>query len=144
MQICKRHFRVAVFLLIVALSLPGFSVYSNAPAEQQSGVVEIIIRNSTFQFQGGVLRPNESATIVLRNQDKIQHGFISPLLEELDVRVETEDGTTFGKGIKGVHVNPGKTVQFNFIPTRPGKFSFQCDLHPGMKGELLLLSVGAT
>jgi plastocyanin len=134
---------MAVYLLIIGSSLSIFFLYAIAPAEQQSGKVEIVIRNSTYEFQGGTLRPDESSTIVLRNLDAIEHGFTSTLLEELNVRVETGGVTTFGKGIKGVHINAGQTVLFRFIPTRPGKFSFQCDLHPSMKGELLVLSVGA-
>jgi plastocyanin len=32
-------------------------------------------------------------------------------------------------------------VRISFLPNRPGKFSFRCDLHPNMKGELLILSI---
>jgi hypothetical protein len=81
-------------------------------------------------------------TIVLRNQDKIKHGFTSSLLEEIEVQVESGGVTTYGKGIKGIYIGPGETLQIHLLPNRPGKFSFRCDIHPDMKGELLLLSVG--
>lgn len=118
------------------------SIGPSVVAAPENSKVEIVIRNSTFEFQGGMLRPNEPGTIVLRNQDKIQHGFASPVLEELDVRVESGGVTTYGKGIKGVYINPGETLQIHFIPNRPGRFPFHCDIHPTMKGELLVLSVG--
>jgi plastocyanin len=41
-----------------------------------------------------------------------------------------------------VHVQPGKTLSIQLIPSGPGQYRFECDIHPGMKGELLLLSVG--
>jgi len=139
----QRHFSFLVFLLIGASPVFSSSLDSPVPTQEQSGKVEIVIRNSTYEVQGGILRPNEASTIVLRNLDKIQHGFNSSLLAELDLQVETDGATVYGKGIKGVHINPGGTVRLHFIPTQPGRFSFQCDLHPSMKGELLLLSVGA-
>jgi len=100
-----------------------------------------VIRNYTFEFQGGALRPNEPGTIVLKNSDKVQHGFTSPFLAEQDVQVEAAAGTTYGKGIRGVYINPGETLKIHFTPNRPGSFQFRCDLHTNMKGELLFLSV---
>jgi len=103
--------------------------------------VEIVIRNYTFEFQGGALRPSEPGIIVLKNMDKVQHGFTSPFLREQDVQVESAAGIAYGKGIGGVYINPGETLRIHFMPNRPGSFQFRCDLHPNMKGELLLLSI---
>ena len=141
MRSYQQHYSFLVFLLIGAFPAFSSSLDSPLPTQDQSGKVEVIIRNSTYEVQGGVLRPNEAATIVLRNLDKIQHGFSSSLLTEVDLQVETDSATVYGKGINGVHINPGGTVRLHFIPTRPGKFSFHCDLHPSMKGELFILSV---
>jgi len=141
----KQHVWALIFIGIVCL--PSFflsTVPSFLTAQDKSGKVEIVIRNSTFEFQGGILQPNEPGTIVLRNLDKVKHGFTSPLLQELDVQVEADDATTYGKGIKGIYINPGQTVQIHFISNRPGRFPFHCDIHPNMKGELLLLAIGAT
>jgi hypothetical protein len=127
--------------MIWVLIVSGFSAYSADPTEQPSGVVEIVIRNSTFEFHGGVLKPDQPAAIVIHNQDQLTHGFTSTLLADFDVKVESNGVTTMGKGIKGVHIDPGKTVRISFLPNRPGKFAFQCDIHPKMKGEFLLLSI---
>jgi hypothetical protein len=126
---------------MLVLNCSGFSAYSADPTDQPSGMVEIIIRNSTFQFQGGILKPDQAATIVIHNQDQITHGFTSTLLADLDVQVDSNGVTTLGKGIKVVHIDSGKTVRIHFLPNRPGKFPFRCDLHPNMKGELLVLSI---
>jgi Cupredoxin-like domain len=114
------------------------SAIAAAPA---GGKVEIVIRNYTFEFQGGTLRPNEPGTILLRNLDKVQHGFTSPVLAEQEVRVESSAGIAYGKGINGVYINPGETLKIHLIPNRAGSFPFRCDIHPKMKGEFLILSV---
>lgn len=125
-------------LLAFLLAFPFFS-------EAQSGErVEIVIRDSSYEFSGGILKPDVPATIVLKNMDDITHGFTSSLLGELQVRVETEAAVAFGREIEKVHVYAGKSVMIHFTPTRSGKYTFRCDLHPEMKGELLSLSVGAT
>jgi hypothetical protein len=134
--------RARFFTGVVVLSLIFLSIGSFIAAALETGKVEIIVRNFTFEFQGGALRPNEPGTILLRNLDKVQHGFTSPYLAEQDIRVESPAGITYGKGINGVYINPGETLQIRFSPNRPGSFSFRCDIHPNMKGELLLLSIG--
>lgn len=115
------------------------------PALQAQGAnqVEVTIRNSAFVVQGKPLPPGAPAVIVLRNQDQVEHGFISLFFQETDLRVEIGGSAALGKGIKGVHIAPGAEIRILFIPPRPGKFTFVCDLHPNMKGEVLLLSIGA-
>lgn len=142
MQIQQRNIRTGHFVLIAVLSLLFLAEDFSVLTALETAKVEIVIRNYTFEFQGGALRPNEPGTLVLKNLDKVQHGFTSPFLAEQDVRVEAAAGTTYGKGIRGVYINPGETLKLQFTPNRPGSFSFRCDIHPNMKGELLLMSVG--
>jgi plastocyanin len=117
------------------------------PAGQQSagaaepGRVEIVIRNSVFEVQGGAVQSGVPAVIVIKNVDRMAHGFVSLVLQEVDLRVESGGSATFGRGIKGVQVAPEGEVQIRFIPSRAGKFNFICDLHPNMKGEIAMLSV---
>lgn len=111
-------------------------------AGQESGAVSIVIRDSIFEFRATALRPNEPATITLRNEDKIQHGFTSELFETFDVRIEGHGVITYGRGIQGLYIKPGETIRILFTPVHPGQISFHCDLHPKMKGELLIISIG--
>ena len=135
------------YRMLLALWVASFFIFGDVhpPALQAQGAnrVEVVIRNSAYEVQGSALPPGAPAVLILRNLDQIEHGFISPFFQEIDVRVETGGATTFGRGIKGVHIAPGGEVQIRFIPPRPGRFTFTCDLHPKMKGEVLLLSVGA-
>ena len=141
MRNLNQYVRTGVFLLIWVLIVSGSSAYSADPTDQSSGMVEIVIRNSTFEFHGGILKPDQTAVIIIHNQDQITHGFTSTLFADFEVQVESNGVTTLGRGIKGVHIDPGKSVRISFLPNRPGKFSFRCDLHPNMKGELLILSI---
>jgi hypothetical protein len=81
--------------------------------------------------------------IVLHNADSVQHGFTSEALDGLDVRVESEGVVTYGRGIKGLYVDPGNEVALLFTPSKSGALNFRCDLHPRMKGELVVLTVSA-
>ncbi|HTN42402.1 MAG TPA: cupredoxin domain-containing protein [Nitrospiria bacterium] len=142
MRIRKRWLRTGFILFILMTAVLSFlSAGDFVLTAAETAQVDIVIRNYTFEFQGGALRPNQPGTIVLKNLDKVQHGFTSPYLREQDVQVETAGGTAYGLGISGVYINPGETLRIHFTPNRPGSFQFRCDLHPNMKGELVLLSV---
>jgi plastocyanin len=126
-------------MLVVAMVGAGLAV---AVAAQEPGKIDVTIRNSTFEFQGAVLRPNQPAVIVIKNLDKITHGFMSPLLGEQEVEIEAKGATTYGKGVRGLHINPGESVTIRFLPMKPGRYKFECDIHSNMKGEILSLSIG--
>jgi len=51
---------------------------------------------------------------------------------------------TYGKGVQGFYVNPGKTLIIPIVAERPGSLSIDCDLHEGMKGELYVPEVTTT
>lgn len=131
--------RIMFGLLAVAIVGAGLAV---AVSAQQPNSLDVTIRNYTFEFKGTVLKPNQPVVIVLKNLDKVTHGFMSPLLGEQQVEIESRGATTYGKGIKGLHINPGETVTIRFMPMKPGRYQFDCDIHPNMKGEILLLSIG--
>ena len=63
------------------------------------------------------------------------------MLIGLLVSGEDDQIATYGKGVEGFYVNPGKTLVIRFRTERPGSFPFHCDLHERMKGELYVLEV---
>jgi hypothetical protein len=133
-----RGFGVFIFIFTFFFSLVPAALSAKA---DESARVEIVIRNSAFEVKGGAVQPGVPAVIVIKNLDQMAHGFVSLVLQEVDLRVESGGSATFGRGIKGVQVAPGGETQIRFIPSRPGKFNFICDLHPNMKGEIAMLSV---
>lgn len=136
-------------MLIGGLLIPWTSTSTAGSAAdpaiaQQEQRVEIVIRTYEFQLtQPAPIRLHMPTIIILRNQDIVRHGFASPMLMQLLVQGEGEGIAAYGKGVEGFYVDPGKTLVIRFVPERPGKYSFRCDLHPKMTGELYLLEVPA-
>ncbi len=149
---CLKH-RVR---LIAGLTLTGALLLPLTPAGAPEPAVagpsvalleqrgEITIKNYDFLLSQPVpIRLHVPTVIILRNQDIVRHGFTSPMLGQMLVRGEGEGISAYGKGVEGFYVDPGKTLVIRFTPERPGKYSFHCDLHPDMKGELYLLELPA-
>ncbi len=106
--------------------------------------VEILIQDYAFVLtKPGALRPGLPTALILRNQDIVRHGFTSPAFPNLPLNAEGEGVATYGKGIEGVYVDPGKTIVLYFTPQGGANYTFRCDLHQHMKGELLTLELPA-
>lgn len=106
--------------------------------------IEIVIRDYEFlQTVPKPIRLGLPTIIILRNQDIVRHGFTSPVLSQMFVSGEGEGIAAYGKGVDGFYVDPGKTLIIRFTIERPGNYSFRCDLHPQMKGELYMFEVPA-
>ena len=118
-----------------------FSAYSADHSEQPSGLVEIVKRNSTFEFHDGILKAAQPVEIVIPNQGSMSLGFTPTLLADFDLQVESNGVATLGKRIKGTHINPWKTALISFLPNHPENFTIRGDLHPNMKGEFVHLSI---
>ena len=134
-----RFVRVIAQALVLTGLLCGIGPEALTAPEQQ---IEITIRDATFirTKTTPVLRGLPTA-IVLRNQDRVRHGFTSSLFQGTLVRGEGEGAISYGKGLEGFYLDPGKTLVIRFTTDRPGSHSFRCDLHPDMKGELFLLEI---
>lgn len=102
--------------------------------------VELAIRESGYVQTSPIrpLRVGVSTVLVIRNQDIERHGFASPMLAGHMVRAEGEGIASYGKGMEGFYVDPGKTLVIRFPLESKGGLTFHCDLHPQMKGELFL------
>jgi cupredoxin-like protein len=104
--------------------------------------IEIVIQDRTFFLaKGGPLQVGTPIEIVLQNRDDVRHGFSSASLSGLLVSGEDDQIVTYGKGVEGFYVNPGKTLIIRIDAKRPGSIPFHCDLHEHMKGELYVLEV---
>ncbi len=104
--------------------------------------IEIVIEDRTFFLaKGGPIEVGSPIEIVVENRDTVRHGFTSPMLFGLLVSGEDDQIVTYGKGVEGFYVNPGKTLVIRFTAERSGSFPFHCDLHERMRGELYVLEV---
>ena len=129
-----------VLILVVLSVILGLSTsMAQLPADQR---VDIVIRDNAFEvMRPAPVRPGLATVIIVRNQDIVRHGFASQMLMGMLVHGEGEGVATYGKGVEGFYIDPGKTLVIRFINDRPGKYTFRCDLHPNMKGELYALEV---
>ena len=141
MKTLWRYFPILVFSLLLSFVLVICTPSPSLLSARDTTRVEIIIHDYTYEYNGAIFRPDVPSTIVLINEDNVRHGFTSSFLKEIPVKVESKGVVTYGTGIKGVYIDPGETILIHVIPNRPGSFSFRCDIHPSMKGEILLLSV---
>ena len=137
------HIVLFVSGLLVAMSLIGARTDSPTSLAQEQRV-ELLIRDSEFiRTQPVTIRMGMPLVIILRNQDIIRHGFTSPILTGLRVQGEGEGVVAYGKGVDGFYLDANKTLVIRFIPEKPGTYSFRCDLHPQMKGELYTMEIPA-
>jgi len=140
-----RCVNMSLFLHLVFISVALTSFGIDAQSETltaQEQRIELIIRDYAFLLtQPAPLRPRMPTVVILRNQDIVRHGFTSSMLVGLLVHAEGEGIASYGKGVEGFYLDPGKTLVIRLTTEHPGSYSFRCDLHPQMKGELFLLEV---
>jgi plastocyanin len=132
-------------LVLVSVVLTSFGIDAQSETlTAQEQRIEIIIRDYTFMLtQPAPVRLHTSTAIILRNQDIVRHGFTSPMMAQLLLHGEGEGIAAYGKGVEGYNVDPGKTLVIRFTTERTGSYTFRCDLHPTMKGELYLFEIPA-
>ena len=134
--------QVSVITLLLATVAAGAGDASSQPQAIQQQRIEIVIQDKTFLLSSAVpIQVGQRIELIVRNQDHVRHGFASASLLGLLVSGEDDQIVTYGKGVEGFYVNPGKTLIIRFDAERPGSISFHCDLHAHMKGELYVLEV---
>ncbi|MEX5217343.1 MAG: hypothetical protein NW701_05905 [Nitrospira sp.] len=143
-------FRVRLPSIIIGLLLsvfypsahqPGDGALAGIPDEQR---LEVLIRNYDFEVvHRSPVTLGGDTVIILRNHDIVRHGFTSPALPQLFLRVDGEGIGSYGKGTEGLYIDPGKTLVIRLVVEHSGRLVFHCDLHPEMKGELFLLDIPA-
>lgn len=139
-----RPFRtIVIALALLSTAWASGSVGAASPIQTaQEQRIEIIIRDYTFLLvKPATVRRGVPTVIILRSEDIVRHGFTSPMLAGLPLHGEGEGVASYGKGIEGFYVDPWKTLVIRFTSDRPGTYSFRCDLHPTMTGEVYLLEV---
>lgn len=120
-----------------------FALAAPAAMAQEEARIDITIRDSTFVLDRPVAsQPGIPTAIIIRNQDIIRHGFTSSIFQGQMVRAEGEGIAAYGRSMEGFYVAPGKTLVLRLTIEQTGRHSFRCDLHPGMKGEVLVIDLG--
>ncbi len=105
--------------------------------------MEVTIKDFIFITKQVPLQLSAPTLIAIRNEDAVRHDFGSQVFQNSLTRVESGGVISYGRGIGGLFLDPGREAAVRFTIERPGKYEFKCSIHPNMRGELLLLSVGA-
>jgi len=113
---------------------------ASAQSEQR---VEVKIKDYTFITSQVPLMPDAPTVIEVRNEDDVRHDFGSIVFQNTHTQIESDGVITYGQGVAGAFLDPGKHASVRFTIQRPGRYEFRCSIHPNMRGELLLLNIGA-
>jgi len=137
LQAWSKSFRTSVLVtsLLAATLIPA-----TGKTEQK---VEVTIKDSKFVSTGTTLMPGVPVVVTIVNNDHIRHDFSSVVLQGHLTQVEGNGVIAHGQGIEGAYIEAGKNAIIRFATEHPGRFEFRCTIHPTMKGELLLMNVGA-
>lgn len=93
------------------------------------------------------LVPGGDIVLMLRNEDRIAHEFVSPLFQHVEMQFSGRATLVYTHTASGLRLDPGETVLVRFsIPTEPAYdlFHFWCNLHgklygDPMRGEVFIL-----
>jgi hypothetical protein len=153
-----------VLLLILAvmygLCPGGCGGFSYAAELEYDPDVIIVMKDQMFQVIKGEgvaadvkdprfsLVPGENIVLMLKNEDRIAHEFVSPLFQHVDLQFSGRATLVYTHTAAGLRVDPSETVVLRFeIPTAPAYdlFHFWCNLHgkiygDSMRGEVLILA----
>ncbi len=111
-------------------------------AAQPAQRVEVTIKDYQFITKQIPMQLHSPILITIRNDDNVRHDFGSAIFEGTVTQIESGGVISYGRGIGGVFLDPGRGAAIRFTIERPGKYEFRCSIHAEMKGELLLMNVG--
>ncbi len=136
---------IAYPLLIgVVIAQLGFG----APAEEAAaeaaggggaavgGDAVLVADNLAFDTDEFELAPGKSQVIGLDNQDSAPHNVAIYKNEEAGV---AQEGALFD----GEDIPAGSSTEYEVDPLDAGKLYFQCDVHPSMKGDVVVSGGGS-
>lgn len=118
------------------------ALLASGAAAQPAQRVEVKIKDYQFITDQVPMRPHTPIVITIRNDDNVRHDFSSAVFDGTLTQMENEGVISYGRGLRGVYLDPGRGAAIRFSVERPGKFEFRCSIHADMKGELLLMNVG--
>ncbi|MEW6684031.1 MAG: cupredoxin domain-containing protein [Nitrospirota bacterium] len=126
--------------VIPAVALADERTTPPAPQEVTITLTEYKYEPARVEVQSG--KPVE---LHLVNSGKVLHEFVSDVLSDVTVDLETKGTIALVHGVEELEVLPGATVVLRFTPKKAGEFGFRCDAEvpvshheSGMKGTLIV------
>lgn len=131
-------------LVALAVTPPHAAADERAvpPAPQ---VVTIRLTEYKFEPDRVEVQSGKPVELHLVNSGKVLHEFVSDVLSDVTVDLETKGTIALVHGVEELEVLPGATVVLRFTPKKAGEFAFRCDAEvpvshheSGMKGTLVV------
>jgi plastocyanin len=131
----------AASLLIAAGALAGCSAQAAPPPAAPNNAAAApagpIINLSSLMFNPSTTTVPVGTTITWRNDEPITHTVTSGRYKGIDettgLRSSQAPDGTFGARLEG----KGKTFSFTF--TKPGSYTYYCDIHQGMNATIVVV-----
>jgi len=132
----------AASLLIAAGALAGCSAQASsspmAPTSASSAPAGPVINLSSLVFNPSTTTVPVGTTVTWRNDEPITHTVTSGRYEGVDkttgLRSEQYPDGAFNAKLQG----KGKTFSFTF--TKPGSYTYYCDIHQGMNATIVVVA----
>ena len=117
----------------------ALSAAQTAPVGEQTVEVTIVARK--FEPSVVTLEAGRKSALIFHNKDAELHAFVAPdLLKGVNLNVGGNGAPEFGpEGLKRVIIPSLGHAEIRFIPERPGRYSYFCDM-PGheMKATIVV------
>jgi plastocyanin len=132
----------AASLLIAAGGLAGCSAQAESsptgPTSASSVAAGPVINLSSLMFNPSTTTVQVGTTVTWRNDEPITHTVTSGRYEGVEkttgLRSEQYPDGTFNTKLEG----KGKTFSFTF--TKPGSYTYYCDIHQGMNATIVVVA----
>jgi len=125
---------------VVLRALAILSLLAPAMACDQ-GTQDIYVAAQDFRFVPNEIHlvGNRLSRLIVRNEGRERHQFISPLLDRADVRLPTPNTLPNATAPDGIAILPGQSLALQFIP-EPGTYEIRCLIkgHAGMRGMIIV------
>jgi plastocyanin len=114
---------LACAIAMVVASCVGYSTSTQAGVGETSGR-NASVAIQTFQFRPTPIEVRAGTRVIWTNQDDILHTVTSGTPENRDKRFETQ--------------LDGKGITYSYTFTQAGSYTYFCDRHQSMPGEILV------
>jgi plastocyanin len=118
----KRGMIIPVIIVIVVIALIAF-ILIKSPFSNNTKLTTVTI--SDFKFVPSTLNVKIGTTITWNNDDSTLH----------DITNDAEAGVEAGS-IFDIDLEPGMSGEYTF--TEAGEYNYHCDIHPSMKGKIVV------
>ena len=141
---CRSQSRLLCVALAVGTLLGVGMSGVEVQIAQAAQKVEVVIQNGEAKLVHGSVLSGIPTELSIRNEDSVTHGFNSSVFGGARDIVMVGGSLAEGKGANVYRVEPGRTMVIKFTVPLDGKgesrtHAFWCDMHRGVKGEMLLV-----